>query len=159
MLDLVIQNQQKDTELPAEDFLVSCAAAAFLGDNAAQVTLRVVDEEESADLNEAYRGKNKPTNVLSFPMDMPAEFLDVLDLVMLGDLVVCASVVSDEARQQGKTEKAHWAHMLVHGMLHLQGYDHISDADAETMEKLEIKLLSQLGFDDPYRLQSEHNEE
>jgi len=159
MLDLVIQNQQKEISLPPEDFLQKCAAAALQTESKAQVTLRVVDAEESADLNNAYRGKNKPTNVLSFPMDMPEEFFDVLDLVMLGDLVVCASVVRDEAEQQGKTEQAHWAHMLVHGMLHLQGFDHISDAEAEEMEALEIKLLTQMGFDDPYQFQSKNNDE
>ncbi|MDH5393513.1 MAG: rRNA maturation RNase YbeY [Gammaproteobacteria bacterium] len=159
MLDLVIQNQQKECDLPADSFLKKCAAAALMDDSQSQVTLRVVDAEESRELNNAYRGKDKATNVLSFAMDMPDEFQHVLDLIMLGDLVVCATVVSAEAQQQDKTLQAHWAHMLVHGMLHLQGYDHITEADADEMENLEIKILSQLGFDDPYQSQAKHNNE
>lgn len=150
MLDLVIQNQQKDAELPLQENLQKWAAAALINDADVQVTLRIVDTEESQALNNEYRGKDKPTNVLSFPMDMPEEFLQVLDMNLLGDLVVCAAIVEQETAQQNKTADAHWAHMLVHGMLHLQGFDHIEDEEAELMEKQEISILKQLGFESPY---------
>ena len=121
-----------------------------LGDNqSAQVSIRIVDEDESQSLNRIYRGKDSPTNVLSFPMNIPEEF----NVPMLGDLVICAPVVAREAREQHKSATEHWAHMVIHGMLHLQGYDHIDDEQAEEMESLEIKLLHQLGFANPYESQ------
>ena len=116
------------------------------GRAAAELTVRIVDETESAELNRRYRGKHGPTNVLSFTYDVPAE----VESGLLGDLVICAPVVAREARAQGKPEQAHWAHMLVHGMLHLLGYDHIDAAEARQMEQREIALLAQLGFADPY---------
>ena len=119
---------------------------AMQDDKPAQVSIRIVDEAESQQLNKAYRGKDKPTNVLSFPMDVPEEF----NMPMLGDLVICAPVVAREAQEQNKSLKAHWAHMVIHGMLHLQGYDHISDDEAEEMESLEIELMQQLGYTNPY---------
>ncbi|HLV78202.1 MAG TPA: rRNA maturation RNase YbeY, partial [Marinobacter sp.] len=94
-----------------------------------------------------YRGKDKPTNVLSFPFEAPAG----ITMPLAGDLVICAPVVALEAQQQRKQPVAHWAHMVVHGMLHLQGYDHIEDDDAEAMEALEVRLLSELGFANPYQ--------
>jgi probable rRNA maturation factor len=111
-----------------------------------ELTIRIVDEEESQELNSQYRGKDKPTNVLSFPFEAPAE----IELNLLGDLVICAPVVAKEAVEQSKPEIAHWAHMVIHGTLHLQGYDHIEDDEAEVMENLEIKILSQLGYPNPY---------
>ena len=150
MLELDIQNQQQAVDIPAEKDLQQWATAAFLGDGNAQVSLTVVDAEESRQLNKNYRHKDKPTNVLSFPMDMPDQLAQTLDQCLLGDLVVCAAVVDEESRQQHKKTEAHWAHMLVHGMLHLQGYDHIEDDEAEKMEQLEIKILNQLGFENPY---------
>lgn len=112
----------------------------------AEVSLYVVDEEEGRELNLQYRNKDYPTNVLSFPADLPEE----LALPLLGDLVVCAPVVEREAREQDKLLTAHWAHMLVHGTLHLLGFDHIEDAEADEMEALETRILAQLGFADPY---------
>ncbi len=112
----------------------------------AQVSIRIVDEAESQSLNKRYRGKDYPTNVLSFPMDIP----EALGIAMLGDLVICAPVVEREARDQHKDTKSHWAHMVIHGMLHLQGYDHVEDEQAEEMERLEIQLMQQLGYTDPY---------
>ncbi|MBC8209927.1 MAG: rRNA maturation RNase YbeY [Gammaproteobacteria bacterium] len=109
-------------------------------------TIRIVDQAESHQLNKAFRHIDKPTNVLSFPADES----DYLEYDHLGDLVICASVVEDEAVQQQKDPVAHWAHMVVHGMLHLQGYDHISDQDAEQMESLEIEILARLGHTNPY---------
>ena len=111
-----------------------------------RLTIRVVDAEESRQLNKQYRGKDAPTNVLSFPSQLP-EFIEP---DYLGDLVICASVVDIEAKQQNKTAEAHWAHMLVHGVLHLSGYDHIKDAEAEEMEALETKIMIAMGYAPPY---------
>jgi len=98
-------------------------------------------------LNKQYRDKNKPTNVLSFPMQSPEE----ADINLFGDIVLCASVINNEAVQQSKSVNAHWAHMVVHGMLHLQGYDHVKNDEAEKMEQLEISILKQLDFTNPYQ--------
>ena len=117
----------------------------------AEVTVRIVDNTESQQLNMQYRGKDKPTNVLSFPFQCPPG----LELALLGDLVISAPVVAAEAKQQGKSLTAHWAHMIIHGSLHLLGFDHINDADAEEMESEEILLLQQLGFTNPYLLDNE----
>jgi probable rRNA maturation factor len=122
------------------------AQAAWLEDTASEVTIRIVANDESADLNSQYRGKSGPTNVLSFPFEAPAG----ITVPLAGDLIICAPVVEREAAEQRKTLTEHWAHMVVHGMLHLQGYDHIEDNDAEVMEALEIRLLAQLGFSNPY---------
>lgn len=111
-----------------------------------QLTIRITDESEITDLNRTYRGKDKPTNVLSFPFDAPPG----IELPLLGDIVICARVVADEAVQQGKPLQAHWAHMVVHGVLHLLGYDHIDEEEAQEMEGLEIQLLTGLGYANPY---------
>ncbi|MBZ9612907.1 rRNA maturation RNase YbeY [Rheinheimera maricola] len=112
----------------------------------AEVTVRIVDNSESQQLNFDYRGKDKPTNVLSFAFQCPPG----IELPLLGDLVICAPVVMAEAAEQGKTLSAHWAHMIVHGSLHLLGFDHINDDDAEQMEAEEVTILQQLGFTNPY---------
>ncbi len=109
-------------------------------------TIRIVDEDESQALNRAYRSKDHPTNVLSFP----AEASEYIDYDNLGDLVICAPIIEREAQQQGKSVAAHWAHMVVHGMLHLQGYDHLDDEQAAQMESLEIEILATLGHTNPY---------
>jgi probable rRNA maturation factor len=128
-----------------------------------EMTIRVVDEAESQQLNYQYRSKNAPTNVLSFPFEMPdfvafAEDSEDLDgsaedteYGLLGDLVICAPIIALEAQQQNKILAHHWAHMVVHGTLHLLGYDHINDNEAEHMESLERKILQQLAIDDPYQ--------
>ena len=108
-------------------------------------TLRIVGETESRELNNRYRGKDNATNVLAFPGDN-----ELLDYDCLGDLVICAPVVVAEAAAQGKPVEAHWAHLVVHGMLHLQGFDHQSDDDTRQMEALEIKILHSLGVANPY---------
>lgn len=113
----------------------------------AEVTIRLVESEESQQLNQQYRQKNKPTNVLSFPFEAP----EGIELDLLGDLVICADVVAEEAQHQNKLIQNHWAHMVIHGTLHLLGYDHIEDNDAEQMEKLEITILANLSIDDPYQ--------
>lgn len=112
----------------------------------AEVTVRLVDEAESNQLNLTYREKDKPTNVLSFPFEAPAGIV----LPLLGDLIICRQVVEHEAAEQGKTLEAHWAHMVVHGSLHLLGYDHIEDDEAEKMESLETEIMHGLGYPDPY---------
>jgi probable rRNA maturation factor len=117
-----------------------------------EVTIRIVDLEESQFLNFNYRNKAKPTNVLSFPSDFSKEILDILPNKPLGDLIICLPVILQEADEQGKTAQEHFAHLVVHGTLHLLGYDHeISDEDAVIMESLEIEIMKFLGFKDPYK--------
>ena len=133
--------------LPTEEQIVQWATAAVQpeGDEV-EMTVRIVDEAESHELNLTYRGKDRPTNVLSFPFECP----DEVELQLLGDLVICRQVVEREAAEQEKPLMAHWAHMVVHGSLHLLGYDHIEDNEAEEMESLETQIMQGLGFDDPY---------
>lgn len=120
-------------------------------DQDCEIGIACVDNDESHKLNLEYRQKDKPTNVLSFPSDIPEEILPLLDAWPMGDLVICIPVVLQEAIDQSKTPIEHFTHMLVHGVLHLMGYDHeTSEADAEEMEALEIKVLAKLGFDNPY---------
>lgn len=117
-----------------------------------EIGIACVDNEESHRLNLEYRGKDKPTNVLSFPGDIPEEILPLLDARPLGDLVICIPVVLNEAIEQQKTAHDHFMHMLIHGTLHLLGYDHeTSEEDAEEMETLEIEILAKLGVENPYR--------
>ena len=113
-----------------------------------EILIRIVDTQEISDLNQQYRHKKGATNILSFPFEVP-EGIDGLDL--LGDLVVCAEVLEHEAKAQNKQLKDHWAHIIIHGILHLIGYDHINDADAIEMEAKEIHLLQQLTIDNPYQ--------
>ena len=133
--------------LPTEEQIVQWATAAVQpeGDEV-EMTVRIVDEAESHELNLTYRGKDRPTNVLSFPFECP----DQVELPLLGDLVICRQVVEREAAEQEKPLMSHWAHMVVHGSLHLLGYDHIEDNEAEEMESLETQIMQGLGFDDPY---------
>ena len=133
--------------LPTEEQIVQWATAAVQpeGDEV-EMTVRIVDESESHDLNLTYRGKDRPANVLSFPFECP----DEVELPLLGDLVICRQVVEREAVEQEKPLMAHWAHMVVHGSLHLLGYDHVEDNEAEEMESLETQIMQGLGFDDPY---------
>ena len=116
-----------------------------------ELSIRLVDEIESADLNATYRGKTGPTNVLSFPFDSDIELTPVL----LGDLVICVPVVEREAGEQTKLREHHWAHMVIHGCLHLLGYDHIDEADAVEMETLEGEILASLAINNPYKEQGD----
>lgn len=115
----------------------------------AEITVRIVDRDEMSSLNATYRHKKGPTNVLSFPFSMPEDVL--LDVPILGDIVICAEVVNDEASKQNKQPEAHWAHMVIHGTLHLLGYDHETNSDAEIMEKEEVEIMQALKFPDPYK--------
>lgn len=132
---------------PSELELWANAVLDYEGLDEQEVTIRFTDEAESQSLNHEYRGKDKPTNVLSFPFEAPPG----IEINLLGDLVICAPVISREAEEQQKAVSDHYAHMTVHGLLHLMGYDHIDDADAEEMESKEIEILAQLGIDDPYQ--------
>jgi len=114
----------------------------------AELTIRIVEEEEVAELNQQYRQKQGSTNVLSFPVDEDLP----LDIPLLGDLVICAAVVAREANEQNKTLNEHWAHMVIHGTLHLLGYDHIKEDQAEVMEQIETSILQGLGFSNPYEV-------
>lgn len=146
-----IQNASTET-VPEEGDIchwISAALAAVIDDDNTprEISLRLVDEPEMAELNSRYRDKSGPTNVLSFPSELP----DDLALPLLGDIVICAPIVRKEAQQQGKALTAHWTHMAVHGTLHLLGFDHIEDEEAEQMESLETRILAGLGLPCPYQ--------
>ena len=113
-----------------------------------QISIQIVDKEDSQQLNNTYRAQDKPTNVLSFALDLPA----VVKEDLIGDLAICAEIVTQEAQQQQKPLNHHWAHLTIHGVLHLLGYDHIDDSEAEEMESLEIKLLAKLDIANPYEV-------
>ena len=146
IIDLQIACEQ-DSGLPTAEQIEQWATAAVQPQSdEVEMTVRIVDEAESHELNLNYRGKDRPTNVLSFPFECP----DEVELPLLGDLVICRQVVEREAQEQEKPLMAHWAHMVVHGSLHLLGYDHIEDDEAEEMESLETQIMTGLGFADPY---------
>ena len=146
-LQLEVQRVSGAHELPDDRSLRAWARAA-IGDDAGTVALviRLVDEGEIRALNRDFRGQDRPTNVLSFPFEAPLPVTSRL----LGDVVVCAPVIEAEARAQGKSRNAHWAHMILHGVLHLIGYDHALEREAQLMEARERELLSEFGFPDPY---------
>jgi len=139
-LSFTVQSNLAADDVPSPATLRRYAQAALERD--AQVTLRIVDGREGRALNRRYRRRDYATNVLTFVYD------DGVSLA--GDIVLCAPVVAREARAQRKTQKAHYAHLVIHGMLHLQGYDHERDDEAARMEAREIRLLRELGYDDPY---------
>lgn len=117
-----------------------------------EVSIRLVDSAESAELNRSYRNKQGPTNVLSFPFEIPPGYPENSDCRLLGDIVICAPLVAQEAEQQKKNEKSHWAHLVIHGVLHLLGYDHQTDSEAREMEEREIRLLSHFKIPNPYQV-------
>jgi probable rRNA maturation factor len=147
---VTVQNASGAAAVPARKELERWVRGALAADVRGELTVRIVGESESAELNSRYRGKRGATNVLSFRAEAPPDWSD--ELLPFGDVVICAEVVEREAREQGKALAAHWAHMVVHGALHLQGYDHESVRDAGIMEARERALLAEMGFPDPYSI-------
>ncbi|HEV7164553.1 MAG TPA: rRNA maturation RNase YbeY [Gammaproteobacteria bacterium] len=144
---LSVENASRESGVPAEADLRRWVDAALAGRRAeAELSIRIVDEVEGAALNATYRHKQGATNVLSFAAELPAG----VPLPMLGDLVICAPVVVREAREQGKPAEAHWAHLVVHGCLHLLDFDHETEIQAAEMESLERNILAGMGYPDPY---------
>ena len=148
MLTLDIDRQHSQDDLPTNDELEQWATLAYLGKSSAEAALVIVDEAVMQTLNRDYRQADKTTNVLSFA----ANIGEIDGITHLGDIIVCAPVISAEAQQQSKNVAAHWAHMLIHGMLHLQNYDHGNDDEAKAMESIEVELLAKLGISNPYKL-------
>lgn len=141
---------EQTTEPLNAELILTTVTSVLDKHNAGQgeLTVRFVDADESQHLNLVYRDKDKPTNVLSFPSELP----DFIESPLLGDLVICHTVVAQEALDQNKPISAHYQHLIVHGVLHLLGYDHIAEQDAKIMENHEISILAKLGIDDPYQL-------
>ena len=144
-----IESNSQNQQIPALADIESWVSATLHSQDfeTAEVSIYIVDEAEGQELNSQYRGKDYPTNVLSFPADIAEE----VGIPLLGDLVICAPVVEREAQEQNKALAAHWAHMLVHGTLHLIGFDHIDDDEAEQMESLETQIVTGLGYPAPYQ--------
>ena len=145
--ELDLQLAGSFSEIPTREAFQRWVDAALADREPAELTLRLVGLEESRSLNREYRDKDQPTNVLSFPAELPEE----LGLPLLGDIVICAPLVAREAEEQGKPLQAHWAHLTIHGVLHLLGFDHQSDDEAEVMEALEIRILQSLDIPNPYQ--------
>ena len=149
-----IQRACTSENIPSDTLIKRWASAALGNHNdSTELSIRVVGEAESAALNQQYRGKSGATNVLSFPFSA----VTPEPLPLLGDLVICAPIVTLEASQQKKAIEAHWAHMVIHGVLHLLGYDHGDDDEAQTMETLETEILLGLNYPAPYTDTTEHN--
>lgn len=127
---------------------VNCALADLVEE--AELTIRLVDSQTIQSYNFQYRQKDKPTNVLSFPNEIPQELKQQMGISELGDIIICHEIIQLEAKDQNKALEAHYAHMVIHGVLHLLGYDHIEQADADIMEPLEISILAKLNIDNPY---------
>jgi len=145
-IEVDVQNATVCEPLPTATEFNLWVATALQGREDAELTLRLVDTGESQELNSRYRGKDGPTNVLSFPAELPPG----IDFPLLGDIVICAPLVQKEAEVQGKSLKAHWAHLVIHGVLHLLGLDHQEEQAAHEMEAIEAELLFSLGFPNPY---------
>ncbi|MBA2650752.1 MAG: rRNA maturation RNase YbeY [Tatlockia sp.] len=149
-----IQRASEEASLISDELLIKWAELTLLDhQDTAELTLRLVDIKEMTELNNNYRDQNKPTNVLAFPSEIPDTI--ELDFPLLGDVIICPAVLAKESIEQGKTLEEHWAHIVIHGVLHLLGYDHIKDNDANLMQALETKLLAKLGFADPYQIEDE----
>lgn len=146
-IELSVSDDVNKLNLPSEENFQHWAQSSYAGNNEVVASLQIVSSDEMQVLNKDYRGKDKPTNVLSFPMELPEE----VGINILGDLALCDEVIESEAEEQDKQVEAHWAHMVVHGMLHLQGYDHIGDDEANVMETKEIEIMKVLGFNNPYK--------
>lgn len=145
-LELDLQLTGEWAHIPTVEDFEAWVKSTLEPDSNVELTVRVVGREESRALNRTFRGKDSETNVLSFPAELP----EGIDLPLLGDIVICAPLVADEAAEQGKAVRDHWAHLTIHGVLHLKGYDHLDDEQAEEMESIEISLLESLGINNPY---------
>jgi probable rRNA maturation factor len=147
--------QVSKSVLPFSDYLLKKWAKLPLIEHmeSAELTLRFVDSEEIKQLNCDYRKKNKATNVLAFPIILPENI--ELESPLLGDVIICPEILEQESKELDKPLEEHWAHIIIHGVLHLLGYDHIKDNDAEEMQAFEIKLLAKLGFANPYKIEDE----
>lgn len=144
-LSLAVQYAVQPGSTPTRPQFRKWVKAALARD--AEITLRIVDTEEGRGLNRTYRHKDYATNVLTFPL--------MQDPLLMGDIVLCAPVVENEAAEQGIPLEAHYAHLTVHGVLHLQGYDHEDAADAAVMETLEAQIVTKLGYADPYAIEKD----
>jgi probable rRNA maturation factor len=158
-VDVELQNPYEYTSIPkASDcqLWVETALSKIEYDTPCTMVIRFVDEAEGRTLNHSYRNKNSATNVLSFPYEVSEFELDIPELANnhIGDLVLCEELVIREAKVQNKEILQHWAHLIIHGTLHLNGYDHLNDDEAETMEALEITILKKLGYQNPYKVTS-----
>ena len=150
-----ISNSCADKWVPTQEQCeawLNCGLQTAAQNNPCSISLSFVDAISSQTLNNDFRGKDTPTNVLSFPAEFPSELREQVDSYPLGDIVICAAVVEEEARQQGKELTAHWAHLTIHGLFHLLGYLHDQKSNAEEMEQLEINTLERLGIPNPYLL-------
>ena len=151
-LDVAVGYAAPRAGIPAAVSFRKWVAAALAGRiREADLAIRIVDEKEGRSLNHHYRGKDYATNVLSFPAELPEGLPKGVKLPLLGDLVLCSPVIAREAREQGKPLRAHYAHLTVHGALHLLGWDHEDAREAEAMEQLERQILAGIGLPDPYR--------
>ena len=155
-IDLEVQQVSKSVGIPDDNqFELWADAALVTKRHRSSLVIRIVDETEAQRINREYRNKDYATNVLSFPAELPDGLPEDIKQSQLGDLLICAPVVAREASEQDIAEVDHWAHLVVHGVLHLLGYDHEKPNEAEMMESLEIKILTQLGVGDPYQLVAE----
>ncbi len=145
---LEIQNESQSSLIPEKKQFKYWLDAVLKNDNQdSEIVIRIVDKDEMIQFNEQYRDKKGSTNILSFPFEIP----EGVESELLGDLLVCAPVVEEEAKLQSKKLEQHWAHLIIHGVLHLLGYNHIDDVEAEEMEALEINILSTIGINNPYQ--------
>lgn len=150
-----IQNAASDIDVPKDDVICGwCECALLPIDNPVELCVRIVDEAEMADLNHRFHNKNNATNILSFPVDETFDFDSPTQ--PLGDIVLCASLINAEAEDLNMPAEEHWAHLVIHGILHLLGYDHIEGNEAEEMERTEVELMAKLGYPNPYGDDEEH---
>ena len=146
-IEVEVQRETSISSLPSDQQFEQWATAVLRGQGEAELVIRLVDQDESRRLNEQFANRNKATNVLSFPAGLPPS----IELSLLGDIVICAPLVEREAEDQNKTILAHWAHLTIHGILHLLGHDHQTEEEAADMEALETGLVQSFGYPDPYR--------
>lgn len=147
MANIILQKIIKTNSTPTKkQFAAWIDPALPVNKKNHEIVIRIVDTKEITQINKKYRSKNQPTNIISFPFEQHQG----IKTNILGDLIICAPLVKQEAKLQHKTIKDHWAHLVIHGTLHLLGYDHIKDGEAEKMERLEIKLLKKIGIANPY---------